>query len=125
MEELIWKAWYPRNLVEDLVKWRPRKWHPAADLMANAAASHQRNIVWEHPSIEPIAARPGPCWQIHTDGSFHSGTGHGGSAFTIIKYDVEGRHIVYAKGLVLNNASAFKAEALAIKEALKYVLSLT
>ena len=124
--ELAFKAgWFPRQLVEPMISWRPRKWNTLADHIANVAATHQEAVSLFREDLKDQLRIPGVLIQLHSDGSLHKESGKGAYSFTMISLHKHqeriNRTILAIHGQPLMNQTISTAETLGILHAIRYL----
>ena len=124
--ETLWRqGWYPRQLVEDFVEWRGRKWNTLADFAANVAASHQAPLSLVRDDIERYLSSENKLIQAHSDGSLYKESGRGAYGYSIVALErqnhVIARTILAGVAEPLINQPISTAECLGLFNAIKHI----
>jgi ribonuclease HI len=95
-----------------------------ADALANCAMNHKQDAVWESSAWQDYVFTTGRSrLQVHSDGGVRQNDACSATAFTVTTFDADDRRtVMYACCKYYNyRMSAFRAEAMAIHDALCFL----
>ena len=128
LERLFSDVFVPRYWVTNPVLWRPRQHNKLADALVNCAMNHKQGSEWVSSAWEHHRTFNINFLQVHSDGGVRQNDAASATGFSVIAYVRDGtdyeRLLLYAACKYYPyRMSAFRAEALALYDALFFLVT--